>query len=107
LIFEFAFMTFSGIIATILGITATLTEVAGRERRVHHSKSLPLLRNGERFFFGPDPGYTDGCVLAIKIRDNKYLTIVFKGVAASCRVTRARPRGFETMGLPTGSTKTH
>jgi hypothetical protein len=52
LIFEFAFMDFSGIIATILGKTATLIKVAGRERRVHHSKSLPLLRNGERFFFG-------------------------------------------------------
>jgi hypothetical protein len=44
-------MDFSGIIATILGKTATLIKVAGRERRVHHSKSLPLLRNGERFFF--------------------------------------------------------
>jgi hypothetical protein len=50
---EFAFMVISGIIATILGKTATLIKVAGRERRVHHSKSLPLLRNGERFFFGP------------------------------------------------------
>jgi len=28
------------------------TEGAGRERRVHHSKSLPLLLTGERFFFG-------------------------------------------------------
>ena len=28
------------------------TKGAGRERRVHHSKSLPLLLTGERFFFG-------------------------------------------------------
>jgi hypothetical protein len=53
-------MGFSGIITTNLGKTATLTKVAGRERRVHHSKSLPLLLTGERFFFGiehcrPDP----------------------------------------------------
>jgi hypothetical protein len=46
-----AFVAVSGIIATILGKTATLIKVAGRERRVHHSKSMPLLRNEERFFF--------------------------------------------------------
>jgi hypothetical protein len=51
----FAFENFSGIIATNLGKTATITEVAGRERRVHHSKSLPLLLTGERFFFAPFP----------------------------------------------------
>jgi hypothetical protein len=50
-IIKFAFVNISGIIATILGKSATLIKVAGRERRVHHSKSLPLLRNGERFFF--------------------------------------------------------
>ena len=54
-------MVFSGIIATILGITATRTKVAGRERRVHHSKSLPLLLTEERFFLsgrkvGPGAG---------------------------------------------------
>ena len=49
-------MTISGIITTNLGKTATFARVAGRERRVHHSKSLPLLLTGERFFFGPDPG---------------------------------------------------
>jgi hypothetical protein len=43
-------MAVSGIITTNLGKTATFTEVAGRERRVHHSKSLPLLLTGERFF---------------------------------------------------------
>lgn len=43
-------MVVSGIITTNLGKTATITEVAGRERRVHHSKSLPLLLTGERFF---------------------------------------------------------
>jgi hypothetical protein len=56
LISEFAFTAFSGIIATILGKTATLIKVAGRERRVHHSKSLPLLSNEERFFLAaPNP----------------------------------------------------
>jgi hypothetical protein len=47
-------MIVSGIITTILGKTATFTEVAGREKRVHHSKSTPLLLTGERFFFGRD-----------------------------------------------------
>jgi hypothetical protein len=49
-------MNISGIITTNLGKTATLIKGAGRERRVHHSKSLPLLRNGERFFFGSVAG---------------------------------------------------
>jgi hypothetical protein len=44
-------MIFSGIITTTLGKTATFTKGAGRERRVHHSKSLPLLSIGERLFF--------------------------------------------------------
>jgi hypothetical protein len=44
-------MIFGGIITTTLGKTATFTRGAGRERRVHHSKSLPLLSNGERLFF--------------------------------------------------------
>ena len=44
-------MIFSGIITTTLGKTATFTIGAGRERRVHHSKSLPLLSIGERLFF--------------------------------------------------------
>jgi hypothetical protein len=41
----------SGIITTILGKTATFTEGAGRERRVHHSKkpASPLCW-GEVFF---------------------------------------------------------
>jgi hypothetical protein len=43
-------MPVSGIITTNLGKTATFIEVAGRERRIHHSKSLPLLLTGERFF---------------------------------------------------------
>ena len=43
-------MAVSGIITTILGKTATFIEVAGRERRIHHSKSLPLLLTEERFF---------------------------------------------------------
>jgi hypothetical protein len=51
-----AFNIISGIITTNLVKTATFNEVTGRERRVHHSKSLPLLFTGERFFFGPDPG---------------------------------------------------
>lgn len=46
-------MVVSGIITTNLGKTATFTEVAGRERRVHHSKNLPLLLTGERFFLAP------------------------------------------------------
>lgn len=40
----------SGIITTNLGRTATFSKVAGREIRVHHSKSLPLPFTGERFF---------------------------------------------------------
>jgi hypothetical protein len=40
----------SGIITTSLGKTATFSKVAGREIRVHHSKSLPLPFTGERFF---------------------------------------------------------
>ena len=44
-------MVFSGIITTILGKTATNSKDAGRERRVHHSKSLPLPFTGERLFF--------------------------------------------------------
>ena len=51
-----AFSSISGIITTNLVKTATFYRVTGRERRVHHSKSLPLLLTGERFFFGPDPG---------------------------------------------------
>jgi hypothetical protein len=43
-------MAVSGIITTNLGKTATFSRVAGRERRVHHSKSLPLLLTEERFF---------------------------------------------------------
>ncbi|MBT8059040.1 MAG: hypothetical protein KJO33_05555, partial [Gammaproteobacteria bacterium] len=46
----------SGIITTNLGKTATFSKVAGRERRVHHSKSLPLLLIGERFFFALTQG---------------------------------------------------
>ena len=51
LLIMLAFIKFSGIITTILGKTATNTKGAGRERRVHHSKSLPLPFNGERLFF--------------------------------------------------------
>jgi hypothetical protein len=47
----FAFAGNSGIIATNLGKTATFNKVAGRERRVHHSKSLPLPFIGEGLFF--------------------------------------------------------
>jgi len=46
-----AIMEISGIITTILGKTATNSKVAGRERRVHHSKSLPLPLTGEGLFF--------------------------------------------------------
>jgi hypothetical protein len=65
-------MGFSGIITTNLGKTATLTKVAGRERRVHHSKSLPLLFTGERFFFGiaqgrPGPPPVSGKVPEIQL----------------------------------------
>jgi hypothetical protein len=59
-------MGISGIITTNLGKTATLTKVAGRERRVHHSKSLPLLLTGERFFFGSDNDRIDLPELAEK-----------------------------------------
>ena len=46
-----AFMPKSGIITTILGKSTLFTGFAGRERRIHHSKSLPLSLTGERFFF--------------------------------------------------------
>jgi hypothetical protein len=46
----FAFAGNSGIITTNLGKTATFNKVAGRERRVHHSKSLPLPSLGRGFF---------------------------------------------------------
>jgi hypothetical protein len=46
-----AIMRISGIITTILGKSATNSKVAGRERRVHHSKSLPLPFIGEGLFF--------------------------------------------------------
>jgi hypothetical protein len=46
-----ALLEFSGIITTILGKTATTTKGAGREKWVHHSKSLPLPIIGERLFF--------------------------------------------------------
>ena len=46
-------MGFSGIITTILGKSATIARDTGREIRVHHSKSLPLLIIGERLFFNP------------------------------------------------------
>jgi hypothetical protein len=45
-----AFDNISGIITTNLEKTAKFFKGAGRERRVHHSKSLPLLLTGERFF---------------------------------------------------------
>jgi hypothetical protein len=48
-------MLISGIITTNLGKTATFVKVAGRERRVHHSKSLPLPLTGERLFFVCNP----------------------------------------------------
>jgi hypothetical protein len=48
-------MVISGIITTNLGKTATFVKGAGRERRVHHSKSLPLLLTGERLFFVCNP----------------------------------------------------
>jgi hypothetical protein len=44
-------MMISGIITTNLGKTATFARGAGRERRVHHSKSLPLPLTRERLFF--------------------------------------------------------
>ena len=44
-------MVISGIITTNLDKTATFAKGAGRERRVHHSKSLPLSLTGERLFF--------------------------------------------------------
>lgn len=64
-------MGFSGIITTNLGKTATLAKVAGRERRVHHSKSLPLLVTGERFFFGPLKGRPGPPDLPIKITEKQ------------------------------------
>jgi hypothetical protein len=48
---KLALIAFSGIITTILGKTATNTKGAGRDKRVHHSKSLPLPITGEGLFF--------------------------------------------------------
>jgi hypothetical protein len=48
---KLALIAFSGIITTILGKTATNSKGAGRDKRVHHSKSLPLPITGERLFF--------------------------------------------------------
>ena len=45
-----AIFTFSGIITTNLGKTATLSGSQGAKRRIHHSKSA-LLRNWRRAFF--------------------------------------------------------
>jgi hypothetical protein len=44
----------SGIITTILGKHTAFIGIAGRERRIHHSKSLPLPLTGERFFFASE-----------------------------------------------------
>jgi hypothetical protein len=46
-----AFCEFSGILTTNLDRPTQFIKVAGRERRIHHSKSLPLPFTGERFFF--------------------------------------------------------
>jgi len=55
-------MVISGIITTNLGKTATFAKGAGRERRVHHSKSLPLSLTGERLFFVRNlPGILISC----------------------------------------------
>ena len=51
LLIRLALIRISGIITTFLGKTATNSKDTGREIRVHHSKSLPLLLNGERLFF--------------------------------------------------------
>jgi hypothetical protein len=107
LIIVFAFTGFSGIIATILGKSATLIKVAGRERRVHHSKSLPLLRNGERFFFNLRKSQMGPLNAPLKYIKNIYIGILSKllakwssvsgpgsGRATRSVVPRAAPTGF-------------
>ena len=74
-------MIISGIIATNLGKPATFSKVAGRERRVHHSKSLPLLLTGERFFFGRDKASSTGF-------ENALESLAAKPISHSCCIVR-------------------
>jgi hypothetical protein len=51
---ELALRKFSGILTTNLDKTATFDKVAGRERRIHHSKKPASLLNRGEAFFCPD-----------------------------------------------------
>jgi len=69
-------MAVSGIITTNLGETATFIKVAGRERRVHHSKSLPLLLKGERFFLF-HPAFLTSLPSSCSMLDNGFVMRFF------------------------------
>ena len=74
---------FSGIITTILGKSATITKFAGRERRVHHSKSLPLPFIGERLFFSFD------IHTSLLLINNIYQIVMFRIGRACAPVSRS------------------
>jgi hypothetical protein len=85
-------MIFSGIITTTLGKTATFTMGAGRERRVHHSKSLPLLSIGERLFFGCGLAVPGVAKSAKKCPQTIELSSVFPRTSArAARLVPGRP----------------
>jgi hypothetical protein len=81
---EVAIMKISGIITTILGKSATNSKVAGRERRVHHSKSLPLPFIGEGLFFALRFHSDITQVIEYKPKNRK---VALRG----CRIPRSRP----------------
>ena len=100
-------MIFSGIITTTLGKTATFTIGAGRERRVHHSKSLPLLSIGERLFFAQGLVLVGIAGLAKNYFEIIKLTSFFKPstvrAAAPGRVRRRVPRATPCEAVDGGS----
>ena len=100
-------MIFSGIITTTLGKTATFTIGAGRERRVHHSKSLPLLSIGERLFFALDLAICNTASSARNCLEIIKLTSFFKlstvHAAAPGRVRRRVPRATPCEAVDGGS----
>lgn len=100
-------MIFSGIITTTLGKTATFTIGAGRERRVHHSKSLPLLSIGERLFFALDLAMSSTASSTRKYLEIIELTFFFTlstvRAAALGRVRRRVPRATPCEAVDGGS----
>jgi hypothetical protein len=84
-------MDFSGMITTNLGKSATFAKDAGRDIRVHHSKSLPLLIFGERFFFGAEAGRIFATVQSrIRLKNNR-LDLIKRIFGHSVRSSDAVP----------------